>query len=60
MEQELGRIDYRNESVSEMTNRHLISSIRVLHFFRYKSEDQQKTYQILMKELNKRQISATI
>lgn len=60
MQQELSRIDFRLESVNEMTNRHLILAIKQLHFFRYKSEDQKNTYQVLLQELNRRQISDTI
>lgn len=59
-ESELGRIDWRKESIFSMTNRHLVSAIRALHFYRYKSEDQKETYSTLIAELNRRQNRGTI
>lgn len=56
----LSRIDYREESIAGMTNHHLVAATKQLHFFRYKSVDQQKTYQNLLKELNRRQNSGII
>ncbi len=54
------RIDYQKDTIRTMSNRHLVDAIRHLHFFRYKTQDQQKTYDALTTELTKRQRAGTI
>jgi hypothetical protein len=54
------RIDYRKDTVKTVSNRHLVDAIRQLHFFRYKTQEQQATYNALLAELQARQKAGTI